>query len=564
MPTTATSVPTGYHADQVAAQIGILTAPQKWNLHARVGEQEKDTFQAHEGSGQDSFVIAETHGGAGDGHVIHMRTASGYYQEGVRGTAAFTSNAQFEQRKYGQHGVVVGVHRHGSSMNEAVESEAVLDKEVKDGSALAHGEWVGRRKFEHAAITLRERLPASNRYVVGGRSLETLRSTDIFDRNAAIMANGLLKRYGGGRANAGNAISRQVLMRTLALCPSVALTKLKLDPAYQKAVGESMERGKGNPLFKGDAVDFDGCVFQEHDAFIHDGDGPVGSVLSPMGVLYGSRTTASSDALTSGVASGNGQIDLHFGPIADGETYYAKQFPGYNYVFQGTGAFGSSDTLGSPSTHYGTSPAAFPSFIHGSAGTTENIATGGEHYLMIVNPQTVGDGSYIPGGIGYYAYTVGNNGIRITITARLGQSAGGSSGTYRGRVNTLPSATALGYNGGTGIVTWASGIAKPNATYGGVQLDDVHPAGALVLPCNAKGVPFGWIQVLGGGALYRVYGKHRIKRGFDDEEDGFIGKGFVRSYFGHRPRVDRAGYGKAVSVLCALGIPDLNLPQVTA
>lgn len=561
MPVTNTSVPHGYHGTAATAQTVSLTTPQKWEVSAMVGLQEIDTFKAFEGSDpESSFVWTRRDSALGSGHIVHFRNSAGFYQEGKRGSNTFSANSDFEQRKFGQYGALIGVHRHASSEMEAVNLENALEVEVADGTAVEEGRWMGRRYFENGAMTIRERSPLANRIVVNGRSLETLRSTDIMDRNALVIANGWLKTLGGGLANVSRE-GAQLMMRTIALAPSVALTKLKLDPAYQRMVELASARGSSNPVFGGEVVDFDNCLIREHHSFFHSGDGPQGSVLAPMAKLKGQCTVGGTEDLDDIVADptigATALFDMTFGENSD-NVFYSKWFPGYNYIFNEYGA-SSTDTLGSPhATAFPTGTnASLPSYIHGTAGTTENVASGGEHYLMIINPpqaKLLRDGSTysVPNAIGYYAYTIGNNGKRITITRRLGASDSGS------RYATLPGSTALGYNGGTGIVTWGAG------TYGGVTLGISHPKGSIVLPCNAKGVPFGYVPILGGGALCRGIGKYRVRRGGKGEEDDFISKMFTRGYFGHRCAVDRAGNGKLILLTCALSDPALQLPQVTA
>jgi hypothetical protein len=133
------------------------------------------------------------------------------------------------------------------------------------------------------------------------------------------------------------------------------------------------------------------------------------------------------------------------------------------------------------------------------------------HYALIVNPpNAVTD----PNKIGMYSYTTGNNGNKITIVNRLGSAASTA------RVTTL------------GGVTWNTGV------WSGIHTD-VHPQGALVLPCNAKGQIDGDILMLGRRAARRGYGKYRNKRTQQEHEGGFITDRFVTTVFGQALRKDR-------------------------
>lgn len=513
-------------AAEAAAQLAQMPAPQRWKLAVEVFEQSTDILQTLEGKSKASFVIAATEGKTDEGQTVNIRVRSGFYGEGRKGTELFTDDSHFEKRKGSSYKVLFGPHRHGSSYQRGVAVAQGIEVDLANGTPEELGKWMGRKKCEEGLMTLRERTPDTNRFWAGGKSLHTLTSSDVWDRNTAIIANGALKRYGGGLANAGSLLDGRVLMRSLAIVPSTGITRLKLDPAYQEALHTARERGKGNPLFTDEVVDLDNMVMREYLGLDHDGDGPIGSVLEPRGIL-GTAITA-----------GTGVFNVEFGDKTAG-VLYSKWFPGYNYEFT------EDDFLGTPAD----STLGAPDYIHGSAGTTENIATGGEHYLMIVNPPYTGPAGEPANAVGFYSYTIGNDGNKIAITGRLGSAAGGSSGAYRGRVTTLGSATAPGY---ADSVTWGAG------TYMGATLTDAHPVGALVLPCNIRGVPFGYVPVLGGGGLLRAYGMVRNHRATEKSEGGFLTKVFIESDFGHRIRVDRNGRSPGVQLVgVALSDPSL-------
>lgn len=163
---------------------------------------------------------------------------------------------------------------------------------------------------------------------------------------------------------------------------------------------------------------------------------------------------------------------------------YFKYFDGYAYPF-------------------------LPNDILSPAGTTR--------YVLVVNPPNA---AVDPNKIGMYSYTTGNNGNKITIAKRLGSAASGD------RVTTL------------GDVQWNTGVWAGKHT-------DVHPVGALILPCNAKGQVFGDSLMLYANAALRGYGKYRNLRSVEKKEGGdegtqaFIQRIFVTSVFGQCPRKDR-------------------------
>lgn len=134
-------------------------------------------------------------------------------------------------------------------------------------------------------------------------------------------------------------------------------------------------------------------------------------------------------------------------------------------------------------------------------------------YLLIVNPLNAPTD---PGKIGMYSYTTGNNGNQITIVNRLAAAASGAA------VTTL------------GGVTWNTGVWAGKHT-------DVHPAGATIVQCNAKGVPIGDSLILGARSQFRGYGIHKDARSQDDIEGGFITERYITTVFGTKPRLNAQG-----------------------
>lgn len=184
------------------------------------------------------------------------------------------------------------------------------------------------------------------------------------------------------------------------------------------------------------------------------------------------------------ITAGTAAFDVKGGgepdAAADTSKLYFKHF--YNYAYE----FLPSDTL--------------------SAGSDEK-------YFLIVNPPNAPTD---PNKIGMYAYTTGNNGNKITITKRLGSAASGD------RVTTL------------GDVTWDTGVWSGKHT-------DVHPVGATIIQCNAKGVPLGDTIMMGKMCALRGYGKYRNYRTTQVEDGGMVFQRYITSVFGQSLRKDRLG-----------------------
>lgn len=181
-------------------------------------------------------------------------------------------------------------------------------------------------------------------------------------------------------------------------------------------------------------------------------------------------------------------------------------------------------------------------FFKHFAGYAYKFATGASlapasasRYVLIVNPANAATD---PGKVGMYEYTTGNDGNKITITKRLGSATSGVRNTT------------------VGDVVWNDGVWTGKHT-------DVHPIGALIIPCNSKGVPIGYSFMLGKAAALRGYGKHRGLRTTEVANGGMTMRTYITSVFGQRLRIDRIGRAPGIAVLVhALKYPHLNLPTV--
>lgn len=159
-----------------------------------------------------------------------------------------------------------------------------------------------------------------------------------------------------------------------------------------------------------------------------------------------------------------------------------------------------------------------------------------EKYFLIVNPPNAPTDA---NKIGMYAYTTGNNGNRITITKRLGPTDAGAQSDK------------------IGDVEWNTGVWADRHT-------QVHPAGARIIQCNAKGVPIVDTIMLGAMAAIRGYGKYRNHRSDQSFEGGFVYQRFITSVFGQDLRKDRLGRCRGfVRLRHAAQYPGLPLPTVT-
>ena len=155
------------------------------------------------------------------------------------------------------------------------------------------------------------------------------------------------------------------------------------------------------------------------------------------------------------------------------------------------------------------------------------------NYAIIYNTTGANAGKW-----GFVEYTTGNNGNAITVTKLLVDNARLTVGTAR--------ATTVGG------VTWS-----------GTLNTEAFASGALIIPANSKGVPFGHALVLGAGGIVRGYGADRAYRSVEKVDGDFIKRTYIRSVFGQSLRKDRKGRVPAVMLLTtAISRPGINLPTV--
>jgi len=161
-----------------------------------------------------------------------------------------------------------------------------------------------------------------------------------------------------------------------------------------------------------------------------------------------------------------------------------------------------------------------------------------QQYLLIVNPSNA---TTDPGKIGMYGFIV-NSGNTLTINKRLAPSASGDGVA----VTTL------------GDVTWSSGVWSGYHT-------NVHPIGATVVLCNAKGVPIGNTLMMGAEAVVRGYGSMRNKRSQWLVDGEFETRKYITTVFGQALRKNvRAVYPGYTLLTHAIPYPELGLPAVTS
>ncbi len=461
-----------------------------WQAGVDLFEQNYDFFQEMEG-GSESIIETVTDTSKGRGQRIRFEVMSGFYKEPHRGESLFEDSTHFEKIRIDGNELVVDYLRHGVRYTERMEELIGMRGEIVTGLNKETGKWLGRQKSEEMFMMFRETLPPSNVVYASGHTLDTLVSADTLDYDEVLGLNAQMKRLGGLPAQIATSPNGQPIWKNCVVATTDALFSLDSDPAFRSILATTRSEEDAKTIFSGGYTNLKGNVIKEYQVIDHDGVGPVGSPLNPKAFL-GNAITA-----------GTGVIDITGGgsPDAAAETdiLFFKWFKNYAYQFTG----GSS-----------------------------LVQDGNTYYLLVINPPNAATD---PNKWGFYSYTTGNNGNKITIVNRLGPTnAGAQQQTVGG-------------------VTWNSAVNT-----------QVHPSGALVLQANAKAQVYGYSLLLGKRAARRGYGKYRNRYTTQEHEGGFVMDRYVTSVFGQAPRRDRLQRVPGALVLVhALKYAGVPTPTVT-
>lgn len=477
---------------------------QLWHKGALIAEEEEDFMQQFEGMRETSPIWTTNDTAKGSGSTMTFTTTSGYYGEGKYGEEVFEATTDFEQDDLNAFNLKVDYVRNASSRSVRSDEIMGLKDELKGMVPEKLGAWLGRLKKDQIQGKCILTLPDENRIYAGGKTLATLGSADVLSWDDVVTTGYAMKPLGGQPADISKS-GRNSIWSQLFIPSEAQARSLDLDPDYKTLTQNADVRGAQNAMFKGQWNNIRGHSIVPYNGLNHAGKGAVGSFLAPEAFL--GVTIAAPANNTAIVLSGGGADNSDGALTGAGKPLWFKYFPGHDYRFVDTGVL---DVSGS------------------SIG-----AVSGTNYAIIYNTTGANAGKW-----GFVEYTTGNNGNAITVTKLLADNARLTVGTAR--------ATTVGG------VTWS-----------GTLNTEAFASGALIIPANSKGVPFGHALVLGAGGIVRGYGADRAYRSVEKVDGDFIKRTYIRSVFGQSLRKDRKGRVPAVMLLTtAISRPGINLPTV--
>jgi N4-gp56 family major capsid protein len=385
------------------SRINVLTEANMVAMNAKA-QEELWVKRIYMGAEQANVFYDEMIGGPGsgkpfiqnddlskvDGNTINIPTVAPLGGPGAQGEGDRSGNE--EKLRIGGYPCKIGRQWFGIGITDVAQEETVVGSQWDNLANKLLRNRLGRKVSEDLKKNLIVAAQTSGINLIRPNfknSREALKSADVVN-TPVITRSGLVASGNGAKPvgtirNPGGGMIEQFLF----FGNQLALAPLKSETAYLDAVKFAQQRGDGNPIFKGDFVDWDGHgIYRE---YLRDGDqyGPISSVTLPRAFL-GEAIPAD---------------DAAYDITGGGDTTGATLIP---------------------------APAYFEAFSNApwvyTNGTTIAADVLTVRYLAIYN-LTGADA----GKIGIYAYQA-NNGNVITMLERLRAGAGGISVTTLGNI----------------------------------------------------------------------------------------------------------------------------------
>lgn len=477
-----------------------------WNKQLREGAQQVDDFAAFEGSEKSDapFVVKNDLQGVGAGDSVVFTVMSQPRGPGARGESQLTGNTSVVNWK--TFSCKVDYWRDAFEWTKKQQRFMAAGGSLKSAVLAALKAKLGRKRMNDMKMALKLLGSGNTIYPNGKKSFASLTGLDTMSPALLTNAKPQWQRLGGVPFKIGYNKHRSPVYSCMAYIPDVAMTSIRLSPAYENALLHAAGQNDTNPLFSGRLLDWNGIGLFEHIAVDAEFD-VLGDPLAPRAIL----------GTGFGVDSAAGDCKL-ISDSTDTKTPFFHFFGGYAYEFwEGQ----STDS-------------AWTSFY--------SAITGATYYAWIVNPD---------GSVGFVSYVgSGNNGNQITVTSILNpDNTNDASGKGTDNLGSfVATGDTWGLNTAGNAYTRAAGgtggssNCSPEFTW-----TSEFDVGAYIIPCNAKGAVDMCSLFLGRGTAVRAYvGEDML---ITQERDfGFVNGGGYEAIFGQTPciRTDSKTHGYAL------------------
>lgn len=323
-----------------------------------------------------------------DGNTINVPTVAPLGGPGTQGEGDRIGNE--EKIRISSWPCKIGRQWYGIGITDVAKEETVIGSQFDNLCNSLLRARLGRKKSEDLMMVLKSSATGSNTTRPNNKATrELLKSADVVSTTTITKSGLILSGLGGKPAKLGPANSGARNERFLFFSSQYALSTLPTESAYLQALQYAGERGDGNPIFKGNYVDWNGHGIYRWYVRDHEAYGPVGSTLLPRAFL-GVAIAANTSAPT---------------------------------------IFGGGDATGAALTP---APKYFESFSNAlytfTNGNTVAADVTTVRYVLIIN--LTGSAA---GKMGFYSYQV-NDGNSLTVVGRLRAAASGAAVTTLGNV----------------------------------------------------------------------------------------------------------------------------------
>ncbi len=372
---------------------------------------------------------------------------------GGRGVSGDGDRTGYEEhRKYGTFTVQVGWHWHGVGESKIASSQTVIGSTYDKSCKRLLREWLGRLKCDFIEATLLANMHERNTIRANNRSsVDALGTADICTDTTIAWAKFIAGGIQCKPINIGTSKGNQRILRYYFQGNGYLLGHWTRSSTWKALLTAAGQRGGDNYYFGGHLPEVDGCMVNNWTIEDSSGDAPQGAFCAPRAFL-GVAITADNEVQVIKGGGGGADATQTAAAAAKTDVGYFQYFPN----------------------------AAFTAFNR----TVIPAVTGVNKYLMIMNLSGSNTGKF-----GFYTYQA-TNGNTITPTERLR-----ASGDVTG--DNIAVTTLTGSSIVWGTAPWESGI-----------LTDAHPVGSLIVPVNAKGMPYVRGYLFGQDAILAGYGSN--------------------------------------------------------
>lgn len=507
-----------YQSLSEAVAMDPAVKAQLWTKYLERGSRFYDCFANFESAisaspsqnvGKSGIVATTQSLAAIGGDKINMTVASAPAGEGAIGEEMLKGRES--KSKFKTYSVLVDWHRDAVSFTKKqlhmMAAGGNLDRDILEMLKEKMGIWK-----QNDMIMALLHLGSGNIYRPNARAnRNAIGPDDTLSLSMAVSSKARLNTLGAKPISHTMGTNGDHINGFMTFASEFAFLDIRNDTGYQNALQAASDRGKGNELYTGKLVQWQGQNFYEHIVSDQDWTGWVGSPIQPKAVMH---ANAAPGVKVFSAASIIGDCVLK-GHSSDTTNLHFKFWPGFNYRFTEDFILTAGGTAGTLTPDSALAP------------------LGSDYYCWAINPD---------GTVAFLQYDGDTNeGNSITVKKILAPAAGTSTlGTKTlGAFNLGTTPTYA--SGSEGVFTTDTQNAATVAALADFTTTSTVQTGAVLIPCNSYGVCTGYGFTFGARAAARAYGKIKLNRIDQDDDYKFITANGFEMVFGQSPTINANG-----------------------